>query len=60
MEEQLDEMRQEMDTVTKHDGRSATLNQLNYAFDNLSGFINGVQTQQKRTVITLKKLEALM
>lgn len=54
------EMREEMDSITKMDNRNAAINEMNDTMDNMSTFISGVHTHQQKTVLTLKKLEALM
>jgi len=60
VEMQLEEIRIEMDQLTKVDKRTGTLKDLAETFDNISTFINGIEDHQAKTVLTMKKLEYLM
>lgn len=56
----MDEMRMEMESLTRFEKRKGALSEIEDVFENLSSFIGKLGNEQKRTVITLKKLDALM
>lgn len=56
----MEELRTEMDELTKQDKRVAVLSETGEAFENIASFISGVQNKQRQNVMTLRKLEALI
>ena len=49
-----------MEQLTKFEKRKNALNEIEETYENIAGFLGKVQSEQKRTVVTLRKLEALM
>ena len=50
----------ELDSLTKFEKRKAALSEIEDIFEDLQGFIGKVQTEKKKTVVTLRKLRVLM
>ena len=53
-------MRIELDSLTKFEKRKAALSEIEDILEDLQGFIGNVQTETKKTVVTLRKLGVLM
>ena len=60
MESQMDDMRLELEQLTKSEKRKGALSEIEDIFEDLNIFIGRVGNEKKKTAVTLKKLEALM
>ena len=49
-----------MEQITKIDRRKGALKDVGDAYSSISSLINNLTSEQKKTVITMRKLEALM
>ncbi|CDW77046.1 UNKNOWN [Stylonychia lemnae] len=60
LEGNLEEIRTEMEQLTKFEKRKNALSEVEETYENIAGFLGKVQNEQKRTVLALRKLEVLM
>eukprot|EP00347_Sterkiella_histriomuscorum_P004678 403359525 len=60
LETNLEELRNELEKLTRFEKRKGAISEVEETYDNIAGFLGKVQIEQKRTVLTLRKLEALM
>jgi chromosome segregation ATPase len=60
LEEQLDYMKLELETLTRFDKRREAMSDIETAFDKLNTYISEIDGKKKKTVLMLRKLQLLM
>ena len=60
LENQIESMRSEMETLTKFEKRKVILSGVEEVFEEMAMYIGKVHNEKKKTVHTLRKLDALM
>lgn len=60
LESTLDEVRTELDQLTRFDKRKVAMQEVEETFEDIASFLEKVHTGKKKTLLAYKKLEALM
>jgi chromosome segregation ATPase len=60
LEEQLDYMKLELETLTRFDKRREAMSDIESAFEKLNSYISEIDGKKRKTVSTLRKLQLLM
>ena len=60
LDRHVSQIKEEVESLVKYGRKRYNMQEMEETYDNIAQFIGRVQNQQKTTVLTLRKLEALM